>query len=137
MHQVNHNLGYLSSVFMGGDLCCGLDALHRPDPGLHLFLAGDSQTVWQGASLLAIYSLGLGIPFLLTGAMFSSMSRWLRKLNRYSGVVSIISGIFMLYVAYLLWSGSLAMLTTQFNFLNEWVFAAEDWMSASPAQAAT
>lgn len=35
----------------------------------------------------------------------------------------------MLYVAYLLWADSLVMLTAQFNFLNEWVLSAEDWVS--------
>ena len=45
----------------------------------------------------------------------------LRKLNKYANIVSIISGIFLLYVAFLLWSGSLTNLNQQFNFLAEWV----------------
>ena len=129
MNQVNRRWGYLSSGLMGIAFAAGWTPCIGPILSSILFLAYDSQTVWQGAVLLAVYSLGLGIPFLLTGAMFSTMSLWLRKLNRYAGVISIISGIFMLYVAYLLWTGSLATLTTQFTFLNEWVFAAEDWVS--------
>ena len=84
----------------------------------------------QGAALLAIYSLGLGIPFLITGAMFSRATAALRRVNRHANVVSIISGIFLFYVAYLLWSDSLALLTTRFNFLNEWIFSLEDQISA-------
>jgi cytochrome c-type biogenesis protein len=129
MHQVGHGWGYLGSVAVGVTFAAGWTPCIGPILATILFLAGDSQTAWQGAVLLAIYSLGLGIPFLLTGAMFGSMSKGLRKLNRYSGVVSVISGLLMLYVAWLLWSDSLATLTTQFTFLNEWVFAAEDWVS--------
>ena len=129
MHQISPRWGYLSSSLMGMSFAAGWVPCIGPILASILFLAGDTQTVLQGAGLLLVYSLGLGIPFLLTGAMFSVMSRWLRKLNRHAGIISIISGFFMLYVAYLLWTDSLAVLTTQFYFLNEWVFAAEDWIS--------
>lgn len=129
MNQVGRGWGYLSSVLFGVTFAAGWTPCIGPILATILFMAGDSQTAWQGAGLLAIYSLGLGIPFLLAGAMFSSMSRGLRKLNRYAGIISIASGVFMLYVAFLLWTDSLAMLTTQFNFLNEWVLVAEDWVS--------
>ena len=130
MHQVNRGWGYLSSSLMGVSFAAGWVPCIGPILASILFLAGDSQTAWQGAGLLLVYSLGLGIPFLLTGLMFSSMSRWLRAMNRHLGIISIISGVFMLYVAYLLWSGSLNTLTTQFMVLNEWVFQAEEQVSA-------
>jgi cytochrome c-type biogenesis protein len=65
----------------------------------------------------------------MTGAAFSTTTRFLRRLNSYANVVSIVSGVFLLYVAYLLWSDSLATLTTQFYVLNDWVFALEEWVS--------
>ena len=46
-----------------------------------LVLAGSSETAVEGALLLAVYSLGLAIPFVLVGAAFTrSMGafRWLR-----------------------------------------------------------
>ena len=130
MHEVNRGWGYLSSSLMGISFAAGWVPCIGPILASILFLAGDSQTAWQGAGLLLVYSLGLGIPFLLTGLMFSSMSKWLRAVNRHAGIISIISGLFMLYVAWLLWSDSLALLTTQFIALNEWVFQAEDWVSS-------
>lgn len=129
MNRVGRNWGYLSSTLFGITFAAGWTPCIGPILATILFMAGDTQTAWQGAGLLAIYSLGLGIPFLLTGAMFGRMSRSLRKLNRYAGIISIVSGLFMLYVAYLLWTDSLVMLTAQFNFLNEWVLSAEDWVS--------
>ncbi len=126
MHQVNRGWGYLSSALLGVSFSAGWVPCVGPILASIFFLAGDSATVGHGAALLAIYSLGLGIPFLITGAAFSSATRALRRLNRHAHIVSIISGIFLFYVAYLLWSGSLALLTTQFNVLNQWVFSMED-----------
>jgi cytochrome c-type biogenesis protein len=131
MHQVNRGWGYMSSFFMGVSFSAGWVPCVGPILASILFLASDSATATQGAILLAIYSLGLGIPFLLTGAAFGSATKLLRRLNRHAGIVGIISGIFLLYVAYLLWFDQLAMLTTQFAFLNEWVFTIEDWVTAS------
>ena len=126
MHKVNRNWGYLSSALLGVSFSAGWVPCVGPILASIFFLAQDSATAGPGAGLLAIYSLGLGIPFLITGAAFSSTSTFLRRLNRHAGIVSVISGIFLLYVAYLLWSDSLALLTTRFYFLNEWVFALEE-----------
>ncbi len=128
MHQVNRNWGYLSSGLLGVSFSAGWVPCVGPILGSILFLAGDTATVGQGASLLAIYSLGLGIPFLITGAAFSTVARFLRRINRYANIVSIVSGLFLLYVAYLLGSGTLATLTTQFAFLNEWSASIEEWI---------
>ncbi len=126
MHQVNRSWGFLSSALLGVSFSAGWIPCIGPILASILFLANRSATVAQGALLLAIYSLGLGIPFLLTGAAFSRATGVLRRLNRYLGVVSIISGGFLLYMAYLLWTNELAVLAGRFNFLNEWVFVLEE-----------
>ncbi len=131
MHTVKRNWGYVSSALMGVSFSAGWVPCVGPILASILFLASDSATVGQGATLLAIYSLGLGIPFLITGAAFSQATVLLRKLNRHANIVSIISGVFLLYVAWLLWSDQLAALTTQFSYLNELVFDIEDWVAAT------
>jgi len=131
MHQVNRNWGYLSSAMLGVSFSAGWVPCIGPILASIFFLAQDSGTAAQGAGLLAIYSLGLGVPFLITGAAFSSMSTFLHRLNRHANIVSIVSGIFLIYVAYLLWSDSLALLAARFFFLNEWVLELEDWVSVS------
>jgi cytochrome c-type biogenesis protein len=125
MHQVNRNWGYLSSALLGVSFSAGWVPCIGPILASIFFLAGNSATVGQGAALLAIYSLGLGIPFLLTGAAFGRMVGLLRRLNRHANLVSIISGIFLFYVAYLLWTDSLGALTNRFDGLNRWVLALE------------
>jgi cytochrome c-type biogenesis protein len=125
MHQVNRNWGYLSSSLLGVSFSAGWVPCIGPILASIFFLAGNSATVGQGAALLAIYSLGLGIPFLLTGAAFGRMTNVLRRLNRHANVVSVISGIFLFYVAFLLWTDSLGALTNRFNGLNQWVLGLE------------
>jgi cytochrome c-type biogenesis protein len=135
VNDVKRGWGYLSSTTMGVAFAAGWTPCIGPILGSILFLGMSSQTVWQSAALLLIYSAGLGIPFLITGAAFGSMTKWLRKLNRHAGIVSLISGFFMLYVAFLLWSGQLASLTTQypainslFLQLNDFVLVGEKWL---------
>ena len=131
LHKVKRGWGYLSSALMGVSFSAGWVPCVGPILASILFLASDSATAMQGALLLAIYSLGLGLPFLLTGAAFSRATEILRRLNRHANIVSFISGVFLLYVAWLLWADRLIMLTTQFAFLNQWVFLLEDALSSS------
>ena len=129
LHKVKRGWGYLSSALMGVSFSAGWVPCVGPILASILFLASDSATVAEGALLLAIYSLGLGLPFLVTGAAFSRATLVLRRLNRHANIVSIVSGIFLLYVAWLLWSDQLTMLASQFSFLNQWVFLLEDSVS--------
>ncbi|MCL4861801.1 MAG: cytochrome c biogenesis protein CcdA [Caldilineaceae bacterium] len=137
MHRVNRNWGFAGSLLLGVTFAAGWVPCIGPILASILFVASDTATAGQGATLLAIYSLGLGIPFLATGAAFSRATPILRRLNRYTSVVSILSGLFLFAVAYLLWTGSLATLTTRFDVVNRlifsmnaWVVAGEDWVNA-------
>jgi len=67
-----------------------------------LLMAGTSQTVWQGAYLLAIYSLGLGIPFLILGIAFDLIVPLLKNINRYSTWVYVFSGLLLIAVGVLI-----------------------------------
>jgi cytochrome c-type biogenesis protein len=131
MHQVSRGWGYLSSSLLGVSFSAGWIPCVGPILASIFFLASNTSTAGQGALLLAIYSLGLGIPFLITGAAFSRTTKMLRRINRHARIVSIVSGIFLLYVAYLLWSDSLVMITNRFFFLNEWVFNLEEQLTMS------
>jgi cytochrome c-type biogenesis protein len=131
MHNVKRGWGYLSSVLMGMSFSAGWMPCIGPILSSIIVLATTVSTVWQGSLLLAVYSLGLGIPFLITGAAFGRATGVLRRLNRHANVVSIISGIFLLLVAALLWTEQLQRLTTTFAFLNELVFSVEAQISGN------
>ncbi|MFN0156380.1 MAG: cytochrome c biogenesis CcdA family protein, partial [Gaiella sp.] len=70
-----------SRVLLGGAFAvCAAPCIGPVLAGI-LVLAGSSDTAVQGAVLLAVYSLGLAVPFVLAGALFTRAMgafRWLR-----------------------------------------------------------
>jgi cytochrome c-type biogenesis protein len=69
-----------------------------------LVLAADTSTVAQGATLLFAYSLGLAIPFVVTGLVFAPAMgsfRWLRDRYRYfevvGGVILVALGLLLFF----------------------------------------
>lgn len=112
--RADRRWGYLASFAMGIFFSAGWIPCVGPVLSAILFLAGDTQTVAQGALLLLVYSLGLGIPFLITGAALATVTPWLRKMNRYMGIVSKITGILLIFIGVLLLTDQLTMITTRF-----------------------
>ena len=100
--------GYLRSFMTGGIFCLAWTPCIGPMLGGALALAGKSATAWSGASLLAIYSLGLGIPFLIIGAAFDSIAPLLKRIRRYSTAIYIISGSLLITVGILILTDKLA-----------------------------
>ncbi len=76
-----------------------------------LMLAAASATAWRGASLLAIYSLGLGLPFLIIGAAFDRVTPLLKRIQRHSKAVYITSGAVLIVLGILVTTGRLTLLT--------------------------
>ena len=70
-------------------------------------LAATSDTAWQGAYLLSIYSLGFGLPFLIVGTVFTSITPLLKRIRRYSQLVYIISGVLLIAVGVLVLTNNL------------------------------
>jgi len=89
---------YLRSFLTGSIFCLAWTPCIGPILGGVLTLAGSSATAWSGASLLAIYSLGLGIPFLIIGAAFDSITPLLKRIRRYSTAIYIISGAVLIWI---------------------------------------
>ncbi|MDH4176319.1 MAG: cytochrome c biogenesis protein CcdA [Thermoleophilia bacterium] len=86
-----------------------------------LVLAGSSDTVVEGALLLAVYSLGLAIPFVLAGAVFTRAMgafRWLR--NHYTAI-QFAGGVVMVVLGLLLFFGRFWVLRVYLNRTLEWL----------------
>jgi cytochrome c-type biogenesis protein len=56
----------------------------------------------NGGILLFAYSLGLGIPFLAVALLFGRATGALRRVNRYYGAISLVSGLFLIAIGVLL-----------------------------------
>ncbi len=79
--------------------------------GSVLALALNSETAGQGSFLLASYSLGLGLPFLIIGAAFGFISPLLKRIYRYSRWVYIVSGVLLITVGILVITNNLAWIS--------------------------
>jgi cytochrome c-type biogenesis protein len=76
-----------------------------------LGLAASSGHAGAGAILLAAYSVGLGVPFLLTGLFFTRAMGALRPLRRHSGTAIRVAGALLVVAGVLVASGELTTLS--------------------------
>ncbi len=107
---------YLRSLLVGIVFAAGWSPCIGPILGSILALAAQLETVGQGILLLVAYSLGLGIPFLVVGLAFGPLSKSLRKMNRYLGIVSAISGLLLALMGVLIFTDSLTFLARYGSF---------------------
>lgn len=106
----DRRLGYLSSLLMGVFFSAGWAPCVGPVLGAVLTLALDSSGIARGGYLLAAYSLGLGIPFLLAAAGIGSVSDMLKRYGRHLRYVSIFTGALLIFIGVLLLTDSLSYL---------------------------
>lgn len=66
-----------------------------------LVLAGNSATLKQGIILLGVYSLGLGLPFLLAALSVGTIFKWMKKANAILPYVNAVSGGLLIAVGIL------------------------------------
>jgi cytochrome c-type biogenesis protein len=81
-------------------------------------MASTQETVTQGVFLLAIYSLGLGIPFLLTSLGLNKFLAFYGRFKRHFRAVEIASGALVIAVGVLILTNNLSRLAGWFTFLN-------------------
>ena len=108
---------YGKSIFVGGAFSVGWTPCVGPILAGILTLAADGSSVAQGALLLVFYALGLGIPFLITGAALGSSTALLRKMGPYMPAISIGSGILLVFIGMLIFLDRVTVLNDYFAFL--------------------
>lgn len=81
-----------------------------------LGLAANAATLRQGVLLLLIYSLGLGIPFLLLGLGMDRFSLLLKRLKPHLGKIEIATGVMMIAMGVLIYFNLFITLNRFFNF---------------------
>lgn len=86
-----------------------------------LVLAGSSDTVLEGALLLAVYSLGLAIPFVLAGAVFTRAMGAFRWLRDHYTAIQVASGAVMVALGLLLFFERFYVLRIYLNRFLEWI----------------
>lgn len=86
-----------------------------------LFLAGSSETLWNGIGLLTVYSLGMGLPFLLISWLLTYSLQLMKKINRWVPLLSKLNGWLLIGLGFLLFTGQLQRISawlSQYTFWN-------------------
>ncbi len=118
----SRDLGYLSSFLMGVFFSAGWTPCVGPTLGAILTLGMSESTVGQGVFLLVGYSLGLGIPFLLTGLAVDRATALLRRARRYMPAIKMTTAVLLVLIGVMLLADALPRVIPQ---VGEWFGA--DW----------
>jgi len=106
--SLGNTTGYLRSFLIGATFSLAWTACVGPILVGILAIAVNSATAWHGAYLLAIYSLGLGLPFLIIGVAFDSLAPVLRSIQRYSRLIHVISSLLLIAIGILILTNKIA-----------------------------
>jgi len=106
-----------SSLLIGALFALGWSPCIGPILGSILLLASGSATAGQGALLLAVFSLGLGLPFILTALMLERASILFVRSGALTYFFSIFGGILLLVIGILMLFGDMGLLV-------QWGFSA-------------
>lgn len=104
-------LGVVGAVLVGMAFGFGWTPCIGPILASILAVAATQETVGQGISLLTVYSLGLGIPFLLAGLAINQFFAVFDHVKRHMRVVEIASGLLLIAVGLLMITNNLTMLS--------------------------
>ncbi len=104
----------LTSFFLGGAFALGWSPCVGPILGSVLLYAAAEKTVAQGVMLLAIYSLGLAIPFFLSALFAQFFLSFFKKFKGFLKAVKIVSGLLLLLFGLLLLTNKLSFLSNYF-----------------------
>ncbi|MGH2365003.1 MAG: cytochrome c biogenesis CcdA family protein [Chloroflexota bacterium] len=99
------------AFLMGGAFALGWTPCIGPILAGILAVASQTSTVYQGMGLLFLYALGLGVPFILAGLLFSRWSVLAGFFRRHATALSNASGLLMIGLGVLLFSGRLALIS--------------------------
>jgi cytochrome c-type biogenesis protein len=91
-----------SGFLLGGAFAVCAAPCIGPVLGSILLLAGDSETVLEGSALLAVYALGLAVPFLLAAALFVPAMGVFRRIRNHYAAIRLLSGAVLVTLGALL-----------------------------------
>ena len=110
--------GILSGFLLGFAFAFGWTPCIGPILATVLALAAASDTVARGVLLLAVYSAGLAVPFLLTALGLGHFLRFYQNFRRHLHAVELFSGVLLLFVGGLVFFNKLTWLSGKLTFLN-------------------
>jgi len=114
--------GYLGTLAVGVTFAIGWTPCVGPILGAILSLAGTAETVTTGVGLLVAYSLGLGVPFLLSAIALGSFLKFFKRYRPFIPTVERAAGVLLVVVGVLVY-------TNYYIVLNAWAISlTPDWL---------
>jgi cytochrome c-type biogenesis protein len=104
-------LHFFGTFIVGMAFGAGWSPCIGPLLGSIIIIAGSQETVWQGIVLLAIYSAGLAIPFIIMSVFINFLLIFIKKASRVLQYVNTVAGILLIIVGLILVTNKLYVLT--------------------------
>ena len=109
-------LGYVKSAGVGAAFAVGWTPCIGPVLGTILTLSASTADVAQGMYLLLVYSLGLGVPFIITAFAVVPVTSFLRRYRWALPIVEITMGVLVIVVGSLIFLDELTIFNRYFDF---------------------
>ena len=110
VHQQRKPAGPLGAMLVGVAFAFGWTPCIGPILGGILAIAGSKNTVWEGVTLLAVYSLGLGLPFLITSLAINQFFGAAKRIRKYYHAIELTSGALLIVIGVLIITGQLTII---------------------------
>ena len=98
VHIAKKPVHFLGTFIIGMAFAAGWSPCIGPLLGSILLIAGSQETVWRGVILLAIYSAGLAIPFVMVSIFINFMLVFIKKASGALKYANIVAGIMLISV---------------------------------------
>ncbi len=108
--QTKREWGYLSSLLVGMVFAAGWTPCVGPALASILMLSANQTTAIRGALLLAAYSAGVGVPFILSAFLVDYLSGWLQKVNRYLPTIQKVTGALLVILGVIVFTNSFSLI---------------------------
>ncbi len=125
MHSLKSDPNLWGSFLVGFAFAFGWTPCIGPILSAILTLAANEDSVSKGIILLAVYSAGLALPFLLTSLGIERFLRFYANFRRHLRKVEVVSGVLLIALGLLIGFNKFTMLNNYLGFLNKWVISLE------------
>jgi cytochrome c-type biogenesis protein len=102
--------GPLGAFLVGLAFAFGWTPCIGPILGGILLMASSKETVGQGVVMLAVYSLGLGVPFLLTSVAIDRFFLVSAKIRKHYHAIEVVSGALLIVVGVLIFTDQMTLI---------------------------
>lgn len=121
LHSLKGSSSAWGAFVIGFAFAFGWTPCVGPILAVVLGFAAAQDTVWKGIFLLAIYSAGLAVPFLLTSLGIERFLKFYNRFKFHMRVVEVASGALLVVLGFMLVNGWFTHISGYFSFLNRFV----------------